>query len=66
MPLRSLKLKFILTDIIFISSPFNTDVKKTDDDIEDLQRLTRQLRQDINELDVEKVDYIRAKERIKQ
>ncbi len=33
-----------------------------EDDIEELQKLTLQLRQDISELDVEKVDYIRAEE----
>jgi hypothetical protein len=33
-----------------------------DDDIEDLQRLTRQLRQNINKLDVEKVDFVKAGE----
>jgi Effector Associated Constant Component 1 len=33
-----------------------------EDEIEDLQRLTLQLRQDINELDVERVEYIRSKE----
>jgi hypothetical protein len=33
-----------------------------DDYIEDLQRLSRQLRQNINKLDVEKVDFVKAGE----